>query len=78
MWLSKKHNLVKTSNFGSKFTALKLTAKLVISLQYKLRMFGVPLEGPTEIFYDNKTVFKNTFTPESVLRKKHHSISYNN
>ena len=76
MWLSKKQNSVETLTFGFEFTALKLAVKLVIAFRHKLRMFGVPLEGPTDIFCDNKTVFKNTFTPESVLRKKHHIISY--
>ena len=69
--------MVKTSTFGSEFTALKLTVDLVIALWYKLRMFGVPLEGPTDMFFDNKAVFKNTYTPESMLRKKNHSITYN-
>ena len=76
MWMGKKHNLVETSTFGSEFTALKLAVELVIELQYKLRMFGVPLEGHTEMFCDNKAVFKNTSTPESMLRKKHHIIEY--
>ena len=40
-------------------------------------MFGVTLEGPTDMFCDNTAVFKNTSTPEYVLRKKHHSIAYN-
>ena len=53
MWLSKKHNSVKTLNFRSKFTALKIAVELVIAFRYKLHMFGVPLEGPTEMFYDN-------------------------
>lgn len=26
---------------------------------YKLRMFGVPLEGPTEVFCDNKSMVLN-------------------
>ena len=76
MWLSKKHNLVETLTFVSEFTALKLAVKLVIALRYKLRMFEVPLEGPPDIFCDNKEMFKNTFTPEFMLRKKHHSITY--
>ena len=39
-------------------------------------MFGVPIEGLTNIFCDNEAVYKNTSIPELVLRKKHHSISY--
>ena len=40
-------------------------------------MFGVPIDGSTDIFCDNEAVYKNSSTPESRLRKKHHSISYN-
>jgi hypothetical protein len=39
-------------------------------------MFGVPIEGPTNVFCDNKAVFRNTPLPESTLKKKHHSIAY--
>ena len=39
-------------------------------------MFGLPLKGYTDMFCDNEEVFKNTSTPESVLRKKHYSITY--
>ena len=39
-------------------------------------MFGVPIEGPTNVFCDNELVYKNMSTPESVLKKKHHSIAY--
>ena len=49
---------------------------MVKALRYKLRMFGVPLDGPASIFCDNEAVYKNTSIPESVLSKKHHSIAY--
>ena len=62
--------------FGFEFTELKLAVELVIALRYKLRMFVVPLEGPTDMFCDSKSVFKNKYTPESVWYKKHHSIPY--
>ena len=39
-------------------------------------MFGVPIEGPTNVFCDNDAVCKNTTLPESTLKKKHHSIAY--
>ena len=55
---------------------LKLAVELVISLRYKLLMFGVPLEGPTDMFCDKGIVFKNMSTSKSVLRKKHHIIAY--
>ena len=62
--------------FSSKFTALKNTDELVEPLRYKLYMFGVPIEGPTNVFCDNELVYNNVSTLESVLKKKHHIIAY--
>ena len=39
-------------------------------------MFGFPVEGASDIFCNNGSVFKNVLIPESVLSKKQHSISY--
>lgn len=55
---------------------MKNAIELIESLRYKLRMFGVPIDGPTNIFCDNDAVCKNTTLPDSTLKKKHHSIAY--
>ena len=48
-----------------------------MALQYKLRMFGVLIEGPTNVvFCDNRGVVKNVSIPESTLMKKHDVINY--
>ena len=39
-------------------------------------MFGIPVEGPANIYCDNEAVTKNTQVPESTLKRKHHSIAY--
>jgi hypothetical protein len=39
-------------------------------------MFGVPIDGPSNVFCDNEAVYKNSSLPESTLKKKHHSIAY--
>ena len=75
-WFSKRQNTVETSTFGSEFQAMKNAVELTEALRYKLRMFGVPLEGATNIFCDNEAVYKNTSLPESALKKKHHAIAY--
>ena len=56
---SKRQNTVETSTFGSEFTALKNAVELVKALRYKLRMFGLPIEGPTNVFCENESVYKN-------------------
>ena len=75
-WFSKRQNTVETSTFGSKFIAMKTAVEHVEALHYKLWMFGIPIEGPTNVFCDNETVFKNTSIPDSTLKKKHTSICY--
>ena len=46
--------------------ALKNAFELVVSLRYKLRMYGIPMEGATNMFCDNEAVYKNASTPEYV------------
>ena len=48
----------------------------LVALRYKLRMFGVPVEGPANVFCDNRGVVKNASIPESTLAKKHNAINY--
>jgi len=55
---------------------LKHAVELIEALRYKLRMFGIPVEGPSNVYCDNEAVYKNASTPNSVLNKKHHSIAY--
>ena len=62
--------------FGSEFTAMKNSVKLIEVLRYKLRMFGVPIDVLTNIFCDNREGRANMTRPESTLTNKHHSIAY--
>ena len=69
IWHSKRQNTVETSTFGSEITAMKNAVDLIEALRYKLRMFGVPIEGPTNIYCDNEAVCRNCSTPESTLKR---------
>ena len=73
---SKKQNTIETSTFGSEFLAMKTATELIEGLKYKLRMFGVPINGPARIFCDNESVVINGSYPESSLKKKHCSIAF--
>ena len=68
--------MVESSTFGSEFVAMRIATDLIVSLRYKLRMFGVPLTGPANVMCDNQGVVNNTASPESVLGKKHNQICY--
>ena len=69
-------NCVESSTFGSEFVALRTAAELIKGIRYKLKMFGVPIDGPARVMCDNQSIVKNGSFPESVLRKKHCSIAY--
>ena len=55
---------------------MKNSVELMVALGYKLRIFGVPIDGSTDILCENGSVYKNASMPESQLRKKLHSILY--
>jgi hypothetical protein len=76
IWFSKRQNTVEAATFGSEFVALRICKELIVALRYKLRMFGVPIEGPANVFCDNRGVVKNVSVPESTLMKKHNAINY--
>ncbi len=76
VWYSKKQNSIESSTFGSEFTAMKTGVEITEGLRYKLRMMGVPLDGPTHVKADNMSVVKNSSIPESMLKKKSNSIAY--
>ena len=76
VWYSKRQNTVESSSFGSEFVALRIATEMIEALRYKLRTFGIRLEGPTEVFCDNKSVVTNSSVPSSVLNKRHNAICY--
>ena len=70
MTFSKRQNTVEASTFGAEFVAMRVLVEMLIGLRYKLRMFGIPLDGPCNVFCDNEAVTKSTMRAESTLKKK--------
>ena len=75
-WYSKKQNTMESSTFGAEFCEMCIALDMIEGLRYKLRMLGVSIDGPANVYCDNEAFYKNTSIPESVLKKKHHSIAY--
>jgi hypothetical protein len=75
-WYSKRQNTVEASTFGSEFIALRIATEKIQALRIKLRMMGIPIEGPANVFCDNQSVVTSSTRPESTLKKKHVSICY--
>ena len=76
IWFTKRQNTVEAATFGSEMVALRICKELIVALRYKLRMFGVEIDGPANVFCDNCGVVKNVSIPESTLMKKHNAINY--
>ena len=66
---SKKQKAVKASTFGAEFCAMRMAVEIIEALRNKLRMFGVPIDGPANVYCDNEVVYKNTAIPKSVLKR---------
>ena len=75
-WFSKRQNTVESSTFSSEFIAMKTCMESIVSLRYKLRMFGVPLDGPADVLCDNQSVVLNSSQLDSALNKKHNALAY--
>jgi len=55
---------------------MKAYCEYVRGLRYKLRMMGIPVDLPTFIFGDNRSVLVNSSKPHLSLKKKSSSIAF--
>ena len=76
LWYSKRQNTVESSTFGSELVAMKQAMDMIEGLIYKLRMFGIPVEGEARIMCDNMAAVKSGSNPDARLQKKHNSIAF--
>ena len=75
-WYRKQRNTVEKNTLSNEFIALNTVTELVEALWYKLLMFGIPIEVPTNTFCNNESLYKNASTPELTLKKKNVIICY--
>ena len=76
IWYTKRQATVESAVFGAEFVAMKQAKEVSRGLSYKLRMMGVPMEGPTHMYGDNMSTIHNTQCPESQLKKKSNTTCY--
>lgn len=74
--VSRRQKTVETSTYGSELVAARIATDIAIEYRYVLQMLGVPMDGPTLIMGDNKSVILNTTVPSSILKKKHNACAY--
>ena len=59
-WHSKKQNTVEASTFSAEFIAARACLEAVECLRFKLQMFGIPVDGPTNVLCDNNSIVNNS------------------
>ena len=75
-WYSKKQNTVESSTFGSEFIVARIACDKIEALRYKLRVFGIPIDWPTDSYCDNGSVVTSAQKVEGQINKKHNSICF--
>jgi hypothetical protein len=75
-WYTKLQSTVETATFGSEFVSARTAVEQVIDLRNTFRYLGVPVETPTMMFGDNKTVVDSASIPQSKLHKRHNMLAY--
>ena len=63
-WLSKRQPTIVTTVFGAEFFALKKFMKSLQGSRYKIHMMGVPINGPSLVQGDNRSVVLNSTRPQ--------------
>jgi hypothetical protein len=75
-YTSKRQNQVETATYGSEFVAARTAVEQIMGMRYQLRMFGVPIDGPSWMFGDNRSVITSSTIPHSQLSKRWNALSY--
>ena len=76
IWFSNNHNTADSSMLGSELVAMRIARDLIVALRYKLRMFGVTLDGPSNVMCDNQGVVNNTNLPQYNFSNKQNAVNY--
>ena len=76
-WLSNKQATVEKAVFRLYFFAMPHGVETLRGIRYKLRMMGVPIDGPTYIFGENMSVIFNKSRLEYQLGNKSNITCYN-
>ena len=50
-WYSKRQGSVESSTYQAEFTAMKEATEYIRALRYRLRMMGIPVEGPAYVSF---------------------------
>ena len=76
IWFSKRQNTVDSSSLSGEFIVMEICIEYIVVLRFKLRMFGIPIDGTAKVLCANESIVNNSSKLESSLNKKHCSLAY--
>lgn len=68
---------MESSTFTSAFVAMKTCMERIAAMRFKLRMFGITIDGETDVLREIQSAVNNVSKFKSTLNKEHTSILYN-
>ena len=74
IWYTKRQATVEKAVYGAEFVVMKQAMEVSQGLQYKLRMMGVPIEGPTHMYGDTMSTIHNTFNDMSLSLRSNPTV----
>jgi hypothetical protein len=75
-WYCKRQNTIESSTYGSELVVGRIACELSMAMRYKLKMMGIPIDGPTLMKGDNMSVIIKGTIFFSNSKKKCNSIVY--
>jgi hypothetical protein len=75
-WVSKRQATVETATYGSEFVSGRASTDEVVEFRYNMRMLGAPIDGPSYLFGDNKSVVDSASIPDFNIKKRHLALAY--
>ena len=67
---------METSTYYADFMAMRHALEEFVSLRYMLRCLGVNVDTASAVYGDNLGIIQNATIKDSLLKKKHVTISY--
>ena len=75
-YTTKLQSTVETATCGSEYVAARTCMEQIIGILNTFRYLGVPIETPTIMFGENKSVVNTATIPYSKLNKHHNALAY--
>jgi hypothetical protein len=76
IYFCKKQHTLEMATYGAEFMVACQGAQQIIDLHYTLSLMGIPLDGPSWKFGDNKSVITSSPSTQYTLNKQQIPLSY--